>query len=284
MRHTRAGVTAIELLVVVSIIAVVGTAVGASLAKLKNDTQVASEAQNISAVIAEARTNASAGKNNLSWGVHFDTTDYILFRGASYNPLDTSNKTYALAGGISFGTIALNGGGSDVIFARINGGTSQYGTLEVTGQGRISTIAIQASGETAVSGALPAPGGTRVIDTRHAHFTLPWSIHNAITLTVTFHDPPNPDTVQNIAMSSYFNIDNSVFDWSNQYVVGGETQAIRVHTHLINPGGNTTILSVHRDKMENTKAVDISIDATLAASYSASGTVTPGVNITYANQ
>lgn len=119
-------------------------------------------------------------------------------------------------------------------------------------------------------------------DSRHVEFELDdptnsnhdgWSIRGGTTLTLTFTDP-TPDVVQNIAMASYFNSDQTVFDWQGSVNVDGDTETLRIHSLYIDR--YDTVLSVHRDRAINNKAVDISIDGRLVASYAADGTIIVG--------
>jgi hypothetical protein len=107
-------------------------------------------------------------------------------------------------------------------------------------------------------------------------FDLGWSIIGHTTLSLVFHDPPNPDVTQNVAMASFFDGLNTEFDWEGTSSVGGSNQTMRVHTYYLD--GNDTILSIDRDRRVNSKAVDISIDGMPIVSYAASGTPTVGAN------
>ena len=284
MHISKKGFTAIELLIVTSLIAVVATLVGLSFGQLRTSTQHIAQAQNIASVVAEARSNTVAGQSNLQWGVHFTTDDYTLFRGSSYSQGASGNVLYTLPSGVTISSISLTGGGADVIFDRLSGGTSQPGTITVSSGALAALLTVRAGGEISVGGTLATPQNTRVVDTRHVHFNLPWSIHNATTLTLTFLDPPNPPTVQNIIMAPYFSGGNSVFNWSGSYTVGATTEVLKIHTHLIDAVNNITTLSVHRDKMENTKALNITIDAQSVADYTSAGAVTPAIGVTYVTQ
>ena len=128
------------------------------------------------------------------------------------------------------------------------------------------------------------PAGT---DSRHVEFELDdptnlnhdgWSIRGATTLTLTFTDPA-PDVVQNIAMTDYFNSDQTSFDWQGDTDVNGDTETLRIHSLYIDNYdiyNYDTVLSIHRDRSINGQAVTISIDGRDIASYAPDGTVTVG--------
>lgn len=108
-----------------------------------------------------------------------------------------------------------------------------------------------------------------ITDSRHLELFLGWSIRNSTTLTLTFHDPGNPDVVENVPMENFFNADSSGFDWEGDIDVNGNIESLRVHTYYLD--SNDTMLSIHRDQDKNSKAVDISIDSNEIISYGADG-------------
>jgi len=451
----------IELLVVIGVsLVLLGISAGAYTA-LNRGSSIDTEARKLESVLNLARNRTIASEGGQSFGVHMDTSgdEYIIFPGSSYIVSNPENKKFEMPSQVSINSVALNGGGSDIVFDRLSGTTSQFGSIAVQDVGdssRIMTLCIEESGaievrascaitlfdytgggidadlasfpansgfgdpaqsfttisediyarqvdlylrrtvsnpsdvfleirETstvgdvlgrswtidgsslsstldwtsfvfpdpvflsantqyflrlrslpdstvAFSGAVgfiywgyehsatappayadgdawryagridtpsdqgeqlgpadqydfsfrilygidPPPGR----DSRHMEFDLQdasdrgWTIQGAGTLRLTFHDPPNPDVIENISMASYFDGGGTVFDWAGSVDVNGDTETLRVHTHYID--ANDTNLSIHRDQGVNQKAVDISIAGRDIVSYEADGTPTVG--------
>lgn len=126
------GFSLIELIIVMTLIAIVATFSITSLSNYQRDTQFGSIAETIVSQLRYAQSKSIAGEGSLTWGVHFDTSvsdqHFIaVFQGASYGAGTNIERT-------SFGdsarlvNITLNGGGNDVLFNRLTGLTSQYGT------------------------------------------------------------------------------------------------------------------------------------------------------------
>jgi len=113
-----------------------------------------------------------------------------------------------------------------------------------------------------------------VTDSRHLEFDLGWSITGYSTLRLTYQDPPSADVVENVTIVDYYNSFLPSFDWAGSTNVNGDTETLRVHTHYID--ANDTTLSIHRDRRDNGKAVDVSIDGRDIVSYAADGTATVG--------
>ncbi len=269
------GFTLIELLVATAIILIITVVTLFSLSTLNKQVSLDSASQNILSTLRLARSQTLASKSQTSYGVHFETTKYVFFNGTSYTDGAAGNKEHLL-GDSEISTISLNGGGSEVIFARVRGGTTQYGSVVmrlIGDSSKTKTINIASSGQVSITDTISSPTA-RVIDSRHLHFDLNWTLQTAVTLTLTFHNSPNPDTVQNIAMAGFFDGPKSVFDWSGTVAVNGSDQVLRVHTHSLD--AFATDLSITRDKRYNDKAVDVSIDSKAIVSFNAAGVATVG--------
>jgi len=271
------GFTILEILVVVGIIVILtGIALGA-YNNFSKQVDLDVTTQGILSTLRDARSRTLASEGETVYGVHFETDKYTLFAGSVYDASASANKVQDLTSTEIY-SISLTGGGSEVLFDRIRGTTDQYGSLGlrlVDNPSRTQTITIDSGGQVSTQNTVN-PTDTRVTDTRHLHFDLGWSIQGGSTLTLTFADPPNPNVVQNVSMATYFNVGQSVFDWEDTIDVNGSDQILRVHTH--NLDAFDTLLSIHRDRNFNDKAVTISIDGLTIVSYAADGTATVGAS------
>lgn len=274
---SRKGFTLIEITVVFGVLILIGAVSIASFANSRNIRELTINGQNILSVLRLAQSKALGGENNTTWGVRFEQTRYILFSGSSFAGSPTTT-VYTLPPNLEIVDILLAGGGQEVLFKKITGGTDQGGnlTLRLRNSATLTfPVTIESSGKVYRTGTAPTSLNTRIVDTRHRSFNLGWSIKNSIALILTFSDPPNPDTIQTIAMAGYFNSDKTKFDWSGTVVVGGQNQVLRIHTTSLTD--TNTILSVDRDCRKNTKKVRITIDTRDIATYEADcRTVTVG--------
>ncbi|MDP3769673.1 MAG: prepilin-type N-terminal cleavage/methylation domain-containing protein [Candidatus Sungbacteria bacterium] len=263
------GFTLIEIMVAVAVVVLLGTVGLVSFNTSRNVRDLSTGTQTVLSVLRTAQSKTLAGENNSAWGVHLTSSQVELFQGSAY--AGSSNiKIYALPSSLQISSISLNGGGSDVLFDRITGetGTSGTFTIHVAASPTTSTgITVDGSGKVYPSVALTAASIARSIDLRHRSFTLGWSIKTATTLTLTFSDSPNPDTVSNIAMASYFDAGKIKFDWNGTVAVGGINQILRIHTTSLSDGD--TVLSIDRDCRTNKKKLIVAIDAKTIATYEA---------------
>lgn len=268
MRFSQ-GFTLIELIVAIAIILLVATATLVSFTGSRNTRNVINAGQEALSVLQLAQSKALAGEDNSPWGVRISTAKIVLFKGLTFAGATTTTD-YPLPSGIESANINISGGSSDIVFKKITGDVSQSGTFDLRvafSPATVFSITIDPSGKVYQTGSVPAPSGTRIVDMRHRLFTLGWSIKTATTLTLRFSDPPSPDTVQNIAMASYFDAGKTVFDWSGSFTIGGRPQELRIHTTALTDAN--TSLSVDRDCRKNSKKVKITIDAKDIAAYEA---------------
>lgn len=144
----HAGFTFLELVVTITLISI---ALGFSLlygqtAQVRNS--LSGEVDRFVSYVRLAQSDAAAGKDNTSHGIHLTTSAYIIFEGSTYNASDTQNITITLPDPVEIQNTALNGGGADLIFTTPDGETTTYGTLDfVSSQiGKTTTVTISQLG------------------------------------------------------------------------------------------------------------------------------------------
>lgn len=269
MRIINRGFTLIELAIVIAIIFLIATLGLISLNRARTLHALAISGQDILSVLQLAQSKTLAGEENSQWGVHIESSQIVLFRGASF-PGAPLTDAYILPSSLEIANIIIAGGLTDIVFKKITGATDQSGTFDLRVKNSPSdmfSITIDSSGKAARTASAPLLLGTRAYDLRHRVFALTWSIKTATTLTLRFSDPPNPDTIQNISMSPFFDAGVTKFDWSGTYAIAESPQTIRIHTTALSD--TNTSLSVDRDCRLNNKKIKITIDAKDIATYEA---------------
>jgi prepilin-type N-terminal cleavage/methylation domain-containing protein len=146
----RKGFTLIEIMIVISMIAVIGTIATLNLFGKRSTADLTSTTQDMAALLRQAQSDSLSEKQGASWGVHFDNTDpshpfYSLF--------STTNATYASSSEVGHYTLpsdmcyvtstVSSGGTLDIIFSQVSGapitGASSSVTLQLSGCGTAST-------------------------------------------------------------------------------------------------------------------------------------------------
>jgi len=268
------GFTLIELLIVTAISMILLIIVLARFGAFGGQVDLNTASQRILSTLQRARNQTLASENETVYGVHFEAARYVLFQGATYDPLDTDNVDYDLDTTEIYSINLAGGTGRDVVFDRVRGTTANNGSVSVrllADNSKTQTILVSLQGQVSLQETV-TPTGTRVSDTRHIHLVFGWSMQSSTTMRLIFSVPGNPDVIENIPIQNY--IGGGKFDWEGEVGVSGDDQELKIHSHVLD-ASNTT-LSVHRDRRKNDKALEIQIDGTTIVTYDAAGVATPG--------
>ncbi len=151
----RRGFTLIELLIVMGIISILFGTIAINLLNAKHSTDVASIAVTLVSDMKEQQLKAmlgvSGGRSYAdNYGIYFQPSSYILFHGASYSAMDTTNFTVNLDSNATFSNIAFPN--STIIFTELSGTVSGFlnGSNSVTvrsqGSNDQKTVTVNANG------------------------------------------------------------------------------------------------------------------------------------------
>lgn len=271
------GFSLVEILVVIAVFGILIVLGFVNYKSFGESVDLSTSANHIISILHLAADRTMSSKADTVYGVHFTSSTYTLFKGATYSAVDPNNEDYSIPSSVEIYNISLNGGGADVIFDRITGETSNNGDIDLRIIGNTSEVKKIDILPTGIAGyeGTSSPTGTRVTDARHTHFDLGWSLQGANTLTLYFNDSPDPNVQLDVAMSGFFNPGQTEFDWTSSTInINGETQSLRIHTHSLD--AFDTQLCIHRDGRYNDKNLDVSVDAKDIASYTAGGSVSVG--------
>lgn len=276
--NPKKGFVFVELLVVVSIIMLLAGMVLASFRFFQNKMGLDETADQAVNILRLAQNKTLASEEQTSYGVHFAADNFILFAGSSYTPASPSNQQYDLAKGLEFFNVNLAGSGQDVVFNRLNGRTNQFGQVSLrmaVDQTQIRNIYISSAGQIGLV-AQSLPSDTRQKDSRHVHFNYGRAIDiNLERIILTFSNPPNPLTTQEIIIKDNLDISGQI-SWEGTVSVNGQNQTVVVRTHQLSP---TAIFSIIRDRRFNSKSLSISLSGELGynlLSYTSLGAVSAG--------
>lgn len=126
------GYSILEILIVLGVMAIISGIIFTMFVSFRKNQALSLDVQTITSVLRQARNQTIASKNSSSYGVHFATSTITLFTGDSYVQNNASNQVYSINSVDAIVTISLYGGGSDVVFRRLTGETSQSGSVTVS--------------------------------------------------------------------------------------------------------------------------------------------------------
>ena len=114
LSSNRLGFTAVEILLVLAVLAIVFTVVMRPLSSFRDVQSLNSAALQVVSLLNEARTASIASKE------------------PSFSEPSSYNKEIRLDGSITISLIALQGGAVDAVFLQLTGETSSYGTITLS--------------------------------------------------------------------------------------------------------------------------------------------------------
>lgn len=131
-QQNEAGFTLTELIITVGIISLLLSTVAISLTTSHRKASVSSaitqvitdfKLQQVKAMSGDTEGGATA----TNYGIYFNATSYVLFRGTSYNPNDTNNLAVPIENTLQFSPV-----GKTVIFTKASGDVSSFDPLANT--------------------------------------------------------------------------------------------------------------------------------------------------------
>jgi prepilin-type N-terminal cleavage/methylation domain-containing protein len=139
---TKTGFTLLEVVIVMALMGIVLRIVFSGLYGFRNTSILLAGTEDVVSLMMMARSDALSSKDDSVYGVHFETTQVVLFKGSTYVSGDPNNRPVVLDQRLNATDISLNGGGSDVVFNRLTGKSSQYGTVKIVVVGATTTFKI----------------------------------------------------------------------------------------------------------------------------------------------
>ena len=126
-----AGLTLIEILIVIAIMGFLATLLAGILSNFKSvqSLQVGSTA--ISSTLIRARSESVAGVDGVPHGVHFASTTLTIFEGGSYNNSSANNVSIQLLGNLTVISMSIGTTSNNIIFDQLTGTTGEPGTVVV---------------------------------------------------------------------------------------------------------------------------------------------------------
>ena len=131
IKNKKLGFSLIEMIVVIAIGAVLVAAVVVSFSSFRNSKIVDISADQILSVINEARVKAVSSEDYSRFGVRLEANRAVFFKGDIFTEPNPSNMETPMSPLVEISNISLNGGGVDIVFQKLTGKTSNYGSLRV---------------------------------------------------------------------------------------------------------------------------------------------------------
>ena len=134
----KKGVSYIELLLVVSLIAIIGATVSPFLSNFIQRNNLETSVDNLVGTIRKAQSYSMDGKNDSLWGVCLSGSNIRLYTGSCSTPTISENYSYASSVSIT--------GLTDTTFSRLRGEPSNLLNVAISTDIGSSTVTLNAGG------------------------------------------------------------------------------------------------------------------------------------------
>src|SRR3989344_6911037 len=148
MHVKQRGISILELVIVLAILAAMSAVVISSFSRFSSRTTFSDSKEKIMLALTRARSRTLASENGMVYGVHFQSDKVVLFTGSTYATSSVTNEPYLIDGRAPIHSISIVGG-SNVVFKRLTGETTNTGTEVIraySDKWLWSTTTISASG------------------------------------------------------------------------------------------------------------------------------------------
>lgn len=125
----KSGWSLVELIVVIAIFGILAVAAFVSFGGFRNAKTLETTVDEAVSLLNEARSKTLSSEDDSQYGVRFENFKMTLFKGDGYSSSSPSNKITAISPLVEISSVSLSGGGSDVVFQKINGKTGNFGSL-----------------------------------------------------------------------------------------------------------------------------------------------------------
>ena len=153
-KYFQQGFTALEILIVVAIIGALVLVVLPQFSKNRELQVLKSGVQDTLSAVDKARVETLSSLNSSSYGVHFESSKVIIFKGTVFSANDANNETInivspASISNVTFGGVSASSG--EVYFSRLSGTPNKVGTITLSTSSFSKTITIFATGVASVN-------------------------------------------------------------------------------------------------------------------------------------
>lgn len=125
------GISLIEIVLAVAIISIIAAVVVISLSGFRIDQQMDNTQAEILTLFNEAKARTIASVDSSSFGVHIESSRVVLFKGDAFTEPSSDNKEVNIDSRLELANISLSGGGNDVVYSRLTGDVTAFGSFDL---------------------------------------------------------------------------------------------------------------------------------------------------------
>lgn len=125
------GFSLLEIIVSIAIAAILLTIITTSFRTAQVRKTQDGITQSILASLEEQKANSQAGKGGSSYGVKFNSNEFITFKGISYSESSVDNKTFPVDSKFQISETISNAN-NIIYFSKLNGNSNEVATITIS--------------------------------------------------------------------------------------------------------------------------------------------------------
>jgi type II secretory pathway pseudopilin PulG len=139
--YKKGGFTILEAIISIIIVSLISTIALWYFKSAESDEALSKDKQGLVTLLEEARSLSISSKQAGTYGVHIQSDRAVLFKGPGY-ATSSDNKVHEFNSKVTISNYSLSGGGSNIIFSRLNGSTVYTGTITLSLKNSLSSSTI----------------------------------------------------------------------------------------------------------------------------------------------
>lgn len=154
MVGSRRGITVIELLLILAVLAIIISIVIPQFSKTRENQVLKNTIEDVLSTFNKARSYTLSSLNSSEYGVRFEANRVIIFTGTIFDEADSSNQVINIISPANISNVTLNGASGssgEMYFNRLYGVPSKTGTITISTTNYLKIITISNTGAASVN-------------------------------------------------------------------------------------------------------------------------------------
>lgn len=146
---TTHGFTLVEILVALFVVGLLSAVLGNILSTYRDKQALNTASETILSALSEAKEKTISLENNMQYGVYFDKNRAVIFPGTVFTEPNSINQAFMMESVVNISTTSLRTSTSTIVFDKVTGAASNYGSVTVslvTDPSKYKIINISATG------------------------------------------------------------------------------------------------------------------------------------------
>lgn len=131
-----------ELLMVIAVMTIIMGISFYFFSSLSKKEALEKNVDSLVSLIRNGRMLSIESKDAMPFGIHLEAGKAVLFEGNTYASGGANEKIFEFSNGVYLSGYSLDSGDSDIVFDRLTGGTSDFGTVTLSSKGNSTSTVI----------------------------------------------------------------------------------------------------------------------------------------------